>query len=84
VSAFVVPDCDQPGKYHDPPGTRPAVYWYEYRCQSSGLAGGLMVLCAECCARVRMLAEHPDPGVFAPPPTRIGVLRDANTQEPVI
>jgi hypothetical protein len=74
--SIVVPDCSEPDRYHEPPGTRPAVYWYEYRDRESGLSGPCMVLCVECCARRRMLAD--------PAPTRIWMIRDANTLEPVI
>ena len=76
ASEIVVPDCCEPDSRHDPSGTRPAVYWYVYRDPVTGLAGLMKVLCVECCARARAQAE--------PVPTRIGVLRDANTQEPVI
>lgn len=81
---IVVPDCRQPDSWHEPPGTAPAAYLYEYRDKQSGLSGVCMVLCVECCARIRMLAERPEPGVFAPPATRIRVIRDANTLQPVV
>jgi hypothetical protein len=91
TSGFVVPDCGSPDDRHDPPGTRPAAYDYVYHDQYraydpwSGF-DHVMVLCPECCARTRWLAEHPElnPGFFAPPPVRIRVIRDANTLEPVI
>ena len=84
MERFVVPDCREPGGLHDPPGPRPAAYWYTYRDSWTGLDGICMVLCVECCARIRMLSQQPDPPSFAPPATRIRPLRDANTQEPVI
>lgn len=82
---FVVPDCRQPDEHHDPPGTRPAAYSYEWR-DDQWNPGWIFswVLCVECCARVRMLSQQPDPPSFAPPATRIRPLRDANTQERVI
>jgi len=84
-SQHVVPDCREPGKRHDPPGTRPAAYWYEWRDDKYNPGWDFVwVLCVECCARIRMLAGQPDPAVFAPVPVRIKPLRDANTNEPVI
>lgn len=82
---FIVPDCAEPDRFHEPPGPVPAVYWYEYRDRWTGLAGYVRVLCVGCCARIRMASQQPgaDHG-RTPPATRIGVLRDANTQEPVI
>jgi hypothetical protein len=75
-AALVVPDCREPDDRHDPPGTRPAAYWYQYRDPWTGLDGFVWVLCVECCARRRMEND--------PPPTRIRPLLDANTLEPVI
>jgi hypothetical protein len=80
---LVVPDCREPDDRHNPPGTRPAAYWYEWHDVQSGLDLG-WVLCVECTARIRALAGQSDLDIFAPPPVRIQVLRDANTQKPVV
>lgn len=81
---FVVPDCGEPDHRHEPPGKRAAAYWYEYRDRWTGLSGYGLVLCVECCARIRMASQRPEPGIFAPPATCITPLRDANTRERVI
>lgn len=83
-SRAVVPDCGN-DFWHDPPGAPvPAAYFYTYRDEFTGLSGYGKVLCVPCCARMRMLSLDPPPGVHAPPATKITVLRDANTGEPVI
>lgn len=84
---MVIPDCGQPGYWHDPPGPVTAVYFYTYRDEWSGLDGYGMMLCVACCAQIRLLGVTGQPtakGWHPPPPTRIRVLRDANTLEPVI
>jgi hypothetical protein len=74
---FVVPDCREPDERHDPAGTRPAAYWYEWRDDKYNPGWDFVwVLCVECCARRR--AEND------PPPTRIRPLLDANTLKRVI
>jgi hypothetical protein len=80
ISHLVVPDCRTPDDRHEPPGKRGAAYLYEWHDKWSGL-DLCWDLCVECCARIRMLSERPDPAVFAPPPVSIRVLRDPNTGE---
>jgi hypothetical protein len=84
---LVVPGCDQPDYWHDPPGRVPAMYLYTYRSKQTGLDGYVMVLCVACCARIRLLGITGQPtakGWYPPPPTSITPLRDANTLERVI
>lgn len=84
----VVPDCSSTDQHHDPPGPVPAAYWYQYRCEWSGADGTVSVFCPACLARVWAFAERPElapAGCYVyPPPTRVKVLRDANTGEPVL
>jgi hypothetical protein len=84
---MVVPSCGQPDYWHDPPGLVPAAYFYTYRDEQTGLDGLGMVLCVPCCAKIWLLSVAGQPtakGWYPPPPTRITVLRDANTLERVI